>query len=34
VPIPIIFDENNKPIFDKELITNIIELIKKYGIDS
>ncbi|MCF0227831.1 MAG: class I tRNA ligase family protein, partial [Malacoplasma sp.] len=31
VPIPIIFDENKEPIFDQELILNIIDLIKKHG---
>ena len=31
VPIPMIFDENKEPIFDVELIFNIIQLIKKHG---
>ncbi len=31
VPIPIIFDENNQPIFDHELIENIIDVLKLKG---
>ena len=33
VPIPIIFDENKKPILDQELIQNIINILKKEGIN-
>lgn len=31
VPIPIIFDENKNPIFDIELIKNIIDILDKHG---
>lgn len=31
LPIPIIFDENKNPIFDEELISNTIDIIKKEG---
>lgn len=34
VPIPIIFDDKNKPIFDEKLITNIIKKIDENGIIS
>jgi hypothetical protein len=31
VPIPIIFDENDEPILDEELISNCIDKIAEFG---
>ncbi|WP_036498588.1 isoleucine--tRNA ligase [[Mycoplasma] testudinis] len=34
IPIPIIYDENNDPIMDSQLIQNIINLLSKHGINA
>ncbi|MCV3743278.1 isoleucine--tRNA ligase [Ureaplasma sp. ES3154-GEN] len=34
VPIPMIFDENNQPIYDPELVEHIINVLDNKGVDS
>lgn len=34
LPIPIIYDENNNPLFDPKLIQHIINLLEKHGVNA